>query len=59
MANTPMVGVRVPEALQKELRDVAAARGVSLSEFFREAALAALIDHQLGDQGEHKQPVSA
>lgn len=55
MANTPMIGVRVSEPLQKELRAIAAARGVSLSELFREAALATLVDHRLCDQKVVKQ----
>ena len=49
MANTPMVGVRVPETIQKELRAVASARGLSLSAFMREAALAALADQAIDD----------
>ena len=49
MANTPMVGVRVPITMQKELRAVASSRGLSLSAFMREAALAALAHQAIDD----------
>ena len=50
MANTPLLGIRVPINIQRELRAVAASKGVSLSEFMREAALAALADQAISDQ---------
>ncbi len=50
MANTPMVGVRVPVTIQRELRAVASSKGLSLSAFMREAALAALADQTIVDQ---------
>ena len=50
MANTPIVTVRVPKTLQRELRAVATSKGLSLSEFMREASLAALADQTIADQ---------
>ena len=50
MANSPMVGIRVPKTLQREIRAVASSKGLSLSAFMREAALAALADQTIVDQ---------
>ena len=45
-----MVGIRVPKTLQREIRAVASSKGLSLSAFMREAALAALADQTIVDQ---------
>ena len=50
MANTPIIGVRVPITIQRELRAVASSRGLSLSAFMREVAMAALAEQTIEDQ---------